>query len=302
MAVAKVPPDQTSKPIAPSSTSKNTSSSDLRYPLTLRGDQDRVKFDLWKLNKSGIASKTQISGSSKKAEDSMFISAGEKPVILPIQSGISDSNSVGWGAGELNELQRQFVNTSLQFMNSKNFGADLEQKFKDAIGAIQKPENENAFKLFLAEQAVGIQGLQSRAFGSVMNPNLELLFQGPALRPFNFVFKLSARSAPEGARIKEIIKFFKKHMAAERNPSSLFLKAPYVFGIEYQKSEGSLHPSINLIKKCALQTCSVDYTPLGSHMTYNDTDRTLVAYTLSLQFQEILPIYQDDYDSHQIGY
>ena len=49
----------------------------------------------------------------------------------------------------------------------------------------------------LAGEAVGAQGLLSRATGTVLNPNLELLFQGPQLRPFTFQFRLSPRGIEE---------------------------------------------------------------------------------------------------------
>lgn len=63
------------------------------------------------------------------------------------------------------------------------------------------------------------------------------------------------------------------------------------------------HPSIGLIKRCALRSCTVDYTPLGSYMTYEDSDATMVSYNISLQFQEIIPVYSSDYDDkHDIGY
>ena len=52
----------------------------------------------------------------------------------------------------------------------------------------------------LAGEAVGVQGLLSRATGTVLNPNLELLFQGPQLRPFTFQFRLSPRKATEAQK------------------------------------------------------------------------------------------------------
>ena len=116
---------------------------------------------------------------------------------------------------------------------------------------------------------------------------------------------MSARSQTEADKIKKIIKYFKYHMAV-RKEQGLFLRAPHVFTIQYCKGNKEGHPGINLIsptddtKACALTNCSVDYTPLGSYATYEDG--TMVAYTLSLQFQEITPIYDTDYDDHPIGY
>ena len=55
------------------------------------------------------------------------------------------------------------------------------------------------------------------------------------------------------------------------------------------------HPSINRIKTCALLSCSVDYTPNNSYMTYSDSSRSMVAYTMNLQFNELDPVYESDY-------
>ena len=48
-------------------------------------------------------------------------------------------------------------------------------------------------KLLFAQEAVGAQNVFSRFGGGVVNPNIELLFTGPQLRPFNFNFRLSPR-------------------------------------------------------------------------------------------------------------
>jgi hypothetical protein len=46
-------------------------------------------------------------------------------------------------------------------------------------------------------------GLLSRASGAILNPNLELLFNGPQLRPFNFTFRLSPREEKEATASKK---------------------------------------------------------------------------------------------------
>ena len=45
----------------------------------------------------------------------------------------------------------------------------------------------------LAGMASGNQNLITRTTGAILNPNLDLLFQAPTLRPFNFNFSLSPR-------------------------------------------------------------------------------------------------------------
>ena len=55
------------------------------------------------------------------------------------------------------------------------------------------------------------------------------------------------------------------------------------------------HPSLNVIKTCALLSCAIDYTPNNSYMTYSDAQRSMVSYSMNLQFNELDPIYESDY-------
>lgn len=271
----------------------------LKYPLDMEDAQDRIRFSVWELVKSSLGSTLKLSNPD---DNSSYRSKGIN-IILPIQAPISDQNAVTWGSGELNELQRGLAELSLSFMNDPQ--KTVDSAISEAQGKLTEQEQMKKLKglgqLYFAEQALGVGGLMSRAAGMVLNPNLELLFQGPTLRSFQFQFKLSPRTKDEADVVKKIIKAFKKNMAV-RKDENLFLKAPYVFQIEYMKGATRKHPSINLIKKCALQGFNVDYTPLGTYMTYSDDEATMVSYNLSMQFQEIVPIYDKDYDDHPIGY
>jgi len=141
--------------------------------------------------------------------------------------------------------------------------------------------------------------LLSRATGAILNPNLEMLFGGPSLRNFGFTFKLSPRDAGEANQVRKIIRFFKQGMSVKTSSSNVFLKAPNIFNIRYQtfNTDGDeiLHPSLNIIKECALLSCDVQYTPDGTYMTYDDPFRTMTSYQLTLSFGELDPIYDSDY-------
>lgn len=283
----------------------------LTYPLLMDEKQDRIRFSVLQYPKQSVSGPPttlpNISAPSGKILDYTEVE-NEPTVFLPIQSGISDTNAVEWGGAELNEIQKRLASASLNIMGQSKTGLgevtqkELGKLYREVLGA---DGFGNMARLYLAEQAVGVQGLLSRVTGNVLNPNLELLFRGPTLRPFQFQFKLSPRSKKEADRVKQIIRFFKKNMAVQKN-GNLFLRAPYVFGIQYQHSlsgpKADNHESIGKIKPCALQAFNVDYTPLGSYMTFDDDEATMVAYNISMQFQELVPIYSDDYDTHPIGY
>ena len=56
----------------------------------------------------------------------------------------------------------------------------------------------------------------ARTQGAIMNNNLELLFESPQLREFQFVFLFSPRSGSEAATVKKIIRYFKQGMAVKQ--------------------------------------------------------------------------------------
>lgn len=278
------------------------------YPADMRNDQDRIKFTAVEYEATGVtaqanAGSTNLPGTPgirnpNRTDISKKSIIGS--VFLPVQASITDSNSVDWQGGTLNEIERELANLSLGAMtsSSSNFTEYVQGQVGAMVGKVAQAAPE--IRVALAGAAVGIQNILGR-FGTVLNPNLELLFTGPQLRPFTFTFKMSPRNKEESRRVKEIIKFFKKNMAPKGKGGDIFLRAPNTFFIEYQKGT-ELHPSINKIKECALVNCSVDYTPLGTYMTYNDDEGTMVSYSLTLSFQELEPVYDKDYDGHAIGY
>ena len=121
---------------------------------------------------------------------------------------------------------------------------------------------------------------------------MELLFNGPQLRPFNFTFKLSPRSKKEAESVRSIIRFFKQGMSPIRTQSNLFLKAPHTFQIQY-RHKNEEHKFINKIKECALLSFVVNYTPESNYATF--TDGAMVSYEIQMQFTELEPIFNDDY-------
>lgn len=281
-----------------------------RYPSSLglgNTKQDFIKFDVIDyggrtINQTSSVGGIKIDTSFGRRNFSESIAS----VILPIQSGISDENSVTWGGENLDAISAYFAGKSFNAIES-GLGKTLDQVFKDVGDILEEKSYENALKVYLAGQAVGTNNLLSRTTGAIVNPNLELLFQGPSLRPFNFNFRLSPRDDTEATQVKKIIRLFKESSAVRNSDAQLFLKAPYVFRIKYVdgSNKNSVHRSLNLIKECALLSCTVNYTPENTYMTFNDPDHTMVSYELSLRFSELEPVTSNDYDSnkgHPIGY
>ena len=285
---------------------------ELVYPTNIRNNgQDFIKFTVIKYIPRKLDTSKGIGIFGERREPNEKEIKGS--IILPIQPSITDTNNVDWNGLGVNPLDMALVDASFKLMSISTQN-DLDNLINSAINAgnttLNDPNVQRALKLYLAQKAAGVNGLLSRVSGGIVNPNLELLFQGPTLRPFNFTFRLSPRNKTEAKNVRKIIRIFKQYSAAGTASEGLFLTAPNVFNIQYvsKNNENEIienHQSLNRIKTCALKSISVDYTPDGSYMTFSDEARTMTSYNLSMQFQELEPVTTKDYkdiDSNEIGY
>ena len=284
------------------------------YPADLATTkQDRIKFT----KKGAPASRTLSTSPGLPGIGSrtpgIRSSASKGEVYIGIQGQISDSNGVDWSGMTLNPLQAKGAAISIEAMGAngvKTKGyetldlSNLSAAAGNLMGKVFQNVKENLAKnnrelqILLAQEAVQAQGLLSRLTGQVANPNLELLFNGPTLRPFTFTFRMTPRDADEAAHIKRIIRFFKRGMAPTVETDAIFIKSPDIFEIQFQSgTSGSEHPSLPKIKPCALIGCDVNYTPDGSYMTIDDAGNgyPMTCYEMTLRFSELEPIYSSDY-------
>ena len=268
----------------------------LFYPETLRKKlQDVIKFSMMKYEPKDVPK-----GLKFKDRDQSRRSIGS--CILPIPGGIADGNSVSWNQENMNPVDIAKAEFALRTIRSG--GEGLTGSVSDIAGALGDT-GKDAIATLLAQAASGTgQQLLTRTTGSVLNPNMELLFQGPALRDFTLHFKLSPRSSKEAKKIIQIIRFFKQGMAPIRSQSRLFLKSPHTFKLQYLH-ENDDHKYLNKFKECALQSCAVTYGE-AQYSTYEDG--VLSSYNINLSFKELEPIFNDEYtaldgnDDSMIGY
>jgi hypothetical protein len=265
------------------------------YPAKLaQSHQDIIKFNLIEYIPGGIPS------ASRAGRPTPGKILGT--VVLPVPNNISDTNAVEWGADSMNAFQAAGAAFAYKTItNGVDAGLESAQASLAAAGKDEQGVKDAFTSLFTAA-AMGGEGAKilSRASGQIVNPNLELLFNGPSLRPFNFTFKLAARSEGEGKTILEILRFFKKGMSPQRTPGNLFLKSPNTFTIQYMKGTAD-NPNIGKIKECALQSVTTSYTPEGQYATFSDG--VMVSYLLQMTFTELEPIFNEDYEGLPgIGY
>ena len=310
--------------------SKKFNSGGFRYPLeALTETTDYLQFTIVEYQSTKQRSGGSLVGSPgsrrigpQGTKDKATKILGS--IILQMPSNIQDGNAVDYGESKMNTLIGaaagaigSVINKTGEAVNELGKGDQevAKNKIGELSGDLKKTLGTDSSLFDAAAQfttakatsaALGALGgnvstaqLLARETGNIFNPNMELLFNGPTLRSFNFSFKMTPRSPSEAEECKNIIRSFKLNMAPKtKNTGSIggsgvFLKTPNVFELRYKKG-GREHPFLHKFKQCFLTNISVNYTGEGVYTTYDDA--TPVSMNLDLTFKELEPIYDVDYD------
>jgi hypothetical protein len=273
-----------------------------RYPLTkLEKSDDYLKITALSYVPPGFESPAGRFD-APTAGDPADIKTEIASFILPIPDSIKESNVVSWGANDVNPFQALAGGLAQDLFRGKL--ADIKDKAMAAVGELTSGSSSKALSAFFLNQGINLLGENqnfndtfSRYAGAITNSNIELVFTGINLRePFTVAVDMVPRSQKEALMIKNIVRRFKQLSAAKKQGvgtgNGLFLKAPEVFKLEYMHG-GQPHPYLNRFKICALRSVAVSYAN-GTYATY--ADGAPVNTVLGLTFQELSPIYAEDYD------
>ena len=237
-------------------------------------------------------------------------------VKMPIPNNLSFSNGVAWGDGRANPLEMAAFmssqNAVRQAVMSGDFGGafgSIGGDIKAVLNGIKKGEisgpTGEAISAVISQFALSRVGIQvdanqmlARTVGTVINPNLELLFNGPKLRNFVFSFNFAPNDELDASVMRRIQRFFKQGMAPGRSiENRIFLGSPNIFRIRYRTNEGQRIKGLPLHKICALTTCEINYAPDGVYQSYEDASAgsSPVRTIMNLNFTELTPIFRGDY-------
>ncbi len=298
------------------STKSRPSVFNFRYPNSqLERDSDFLEIKVVEYKPPGLNrdgnQKFKLSTSTEAVQKNVENPLGY--IFLPMPENIQDSNDVTWGEDSINGLAARGMDIATKAIKSGNPASAVGELITGTGGMIGDFAGDKSAQglaqSFFASKAVKIlggntslDGILARTQGQILNPNMELLFKGVKLRGFSFDFDLAPRDEQEGQTIKNIIRTFKVNMNArnsssgDQNTSGLFIKSPNIFQLTY-KTGSSNHAFLHKFKPMALTNMGVNYTGAGTYATYDDT--TPVHMKLTLTFQELNPIYAEDYEKDQ---
>lgn len=291
-----------------------------RYPYKkLEKNDDYLKLTCLEYQPPGISGSS--SNFLQPSSDDLYGNLGVKDIkgsiILPIPNGLPTmGNSVTWGETTLGPLQTMGLGIAKEAVAEGTVAGlnALQNAVKTGVKALsQTGRGQKTVQSFFAAKAVEqVLGQDNDLFGTVLgrttgavfNENVELLFRGVKIRQaFSFNFDITPRSKEEAEHVRQMIIFLKKQMSAKKGSTTgaaagLFLVSPSVFKLEYM-SGSNPHPYLNQFKISALSDISVNYAGSNAYATYSDG--TPVHMQLSLSFQELTPIYDNDYNGKTRG-
>jgi hypothetical protein len=301
-----VSPEEVSKPLpnnVPNPFQNAQPAGGWKYPLDLdTSKQDTLKIVAYERQPRKFKGGAQTAASGFLARrDTSNLGSPKGTIILPINGQIVDNSSVDYGDNTLNALEAFAAGTAFAAVADKVSEGTVGSQLKDAFKNLNLNKEALEGLVGSAAAAAGLNALSgtnqtantiaSRLTGTILNPNLELLFKGPQLRNFPFTYLFLPREKAEADQVIGIIRTLKENMTP-RIQSNFFIKSPNVFSVEYLKG-GTPHPYLNRIKLCALRSCNVEYAPLGTYATFPDGMPHAVRMTL--QFTELDPVYSEDY-------
>ena len=287
---------------------------------------------------SGVV-KTNVDVTTNRAGDSVVGSELMGSILLPMPKA-TDVNGVAWGKSELTisglaalGAVKAVDNAGTALTGGKTLSGitpdeqEMNRRIKEAIENRTRPEGgkgnginvagssatefSSAMATTMMSKIAGFafgteldtDTVLARTGGKVLNPNAEMLFQGPSIRDFAFSFIMVARSKQEGQEIRKIIRFLKLGMAPKFR-STTYLTNPDIFTLAYKKGSTTLN-TVNRFNPggLALTTMNVDYAPNSYWSAY--TDSQPVVLKMDLNFTELRPIYQSDQEDtpeDSVGY
>ena len=277
---------------------------DLQFSSEKGKESEVTKYGI---KTSGFKAISEATGSNANRKN---LKNPKHMIVLPIPQQLSDISAIDWTDGKLNPIEAYGLAATSTIIQAGGRGiGDAGKAAKDIVtqlgasigSAANDPNIQNALVAAISGQAVGALGgnvsgssIVARATGQVFNPNLELLFNGVNLRVFPFTFEFFPRNREEGEEVRQIIRLLKYSMVPSRGDQGIFIKAPFVFQLQYMKGRDP-HPFLNRFQPMALTNMSLNYTGSNNYSTFYDGTPTHIR--LELLFKELNPVYKDDYDA-----
>ena len=236
-------------------------------------------------------------------------------ILIYMPPDVSTSFAADWGGKEMGNAAAGLVAASANTQAGDAAGViDNALAGMLNVGALSQSVAARLTKEIAAASGTQLTMNDTLAgtTGTILNPNVEVLFGGPKLRNVSFTFKMAARNLNEAKTIHAICTQFKKNslpgygatsrisdsvasglktqigMTADTQDKSdnagkhaNFIEVPNLVMLKYMKGS-SMHPYLSQYKSCAITNVDINYTPDGVYSTSIDGYPTAVELRIGL--------------------
>ena len=295
--------------VAPSAGTTYSGTNLLKYPfrIPITEESDYVSFNFYDY-KPPFQTDAQDSGANAQANSAYrsYSASAEtqnlkpavdfKPVILYMPEDVNAQYGANWGGAGFGVGYREIAK-----IGANGGLPDFDNLLDSIAGGIKigvyKTAVENINKALGGN--VSVNQLMSGISGTIVNPNVEMMYEAPELRGFNLSFKMMSRSKEETAEIKQICTQFKKAMLpsfggttlANTANSGALLSVPKIVQVSFMTGNG-LNEYVSQFKPCAITSVNINYTPDGAWATYKGG--APVATELQITFKELKLVFADE--------
>ena len=245
------------------------------------------------------------------------------PIILPMPQDFQDIMEQNWQGKQFSRVGM----TALSGLAGKNF-SDITDASSDVRGNLKALGGALTASGMNKIPGVGgnltLSDVTGSVWGSVLNPNVETLYESPQQREFSMTYKLVPRNKDEAKIIKQIVQRFRyaaapawgdkgvgggfsltgtddgkgkvkkfkgKGNLKDGTPAENFITVPWLCQFVFQTG-GSQNQNLPIIKPCAIKKVGVNYTPDGTYATYSDG--SMLSTEITLTFLETKLIFKQD--------
>ena len=232
-------------------------------------------------------------------------------ILIYMPPDISTSFAADWGGKEMGNAAAG-ISSGSSNIQSGDVGGLTDNVLSGMlnVGALSQSVAARITKSIasMSGTSMTMNDVLAGTTGTILNPNVEVLFGGPKLRNVSFAFKMSARNLEEAKTIHAICTAFKKNSlpgygstnklqdsiaagftgigATENKDDNMgnhvnFIEVPNLVMLKYMKGN-TMHPYLSQYKSCALTNVDINYTPDGVYSTTIDAYPTAVELRIGL--------------------
>jgi len=237
---------------------------------------------------------------------------GYSPIVMYMPQDIQGQYGANWGGAGFGAFFTTIASAMTGVGSDGDFGAVLGDAaetfkgfskiagYKTAVAAMNKGLGTN----------VSVSQLMQGVSGTIINPNIELMYEAPEMRGFQLRFKMMARSEKEGNTIRSIYNTFKRAMLptfggsvgkssdgkgggllGDLGKAGSLMTVPKIVQVQFMTG-ANMNTYVPQYKPCAITQVDLTHTADGSWAAY--TGGMPVAVEMAVTFKETKLIFADE--------